>query len=69
MDKSTAILHTAVCNAVAILNVSPEIVSLNSGRKVHGILRACLVEFADVYMDEIPTNKEVSSIHRKHRHD
>jgi len=41
-------MHTALCQAVSILNVSPEMARLEDGRKVSNILRQALVDFADM---------------------
>lgn len=63
MDK----LHAAVCQAVAILNTSPEIARIAAGRDVREILRHALVEYADNFMDQPVTDHERESIARKHR--
>lgn len=43
----TDALHAAVCQAVALMNVSPEIARSADGREAHTVLRQALVEFAD----------------------
>jgi len=40
-------LHAAICNAVALMNVSPEIASREDGRKVHNILRQALMDYTE----------------------
>lgn len=43
-------LHTAMCQAVALLNVTPEIARSETGRRAHDILREALVKHADEYI-------------------
>lgn len=40
-------LHAAVCQAVAILDISPEVLCIPEWRKVHDIMREALIEYAD----------------------
>lgn len=61
-----AMLHTAVCQAVALLNVSPLLARCESGSKAHQILRQALVDYADAYMDQPATKDEVRAISRLH---
>jgi hypothetical protein len=44
-------LHAAVCQAVALLNRSPEVVRIAEGREAHQILRLALADYADGYMN------------------
>lgn len=48
-------LHVAVCQAVALLNLSPGSASCPDGREAHTILRRVLVAHADAYMDQPAT--------------
>lgn len=66
MNTETA-LHTAVCQAVALLNAAPEVARLTEGRQVRDILRQALVDYAGAYMDEPTTEKEREAIAKKHR--
>lgn len=43
----TEILHIAICQAVAILNASPEVAKLEDGRRVRDILRTALHDYAN----------------------
>ena len=61
-----AMLHTAVCQAVALLNVSPLLARCESGSKAHQILRQALSDYADAYMDQPATKDEVRAISRLH---
>lgn len=40
-------LHAAVCQAVALLNMAPELARSPDGREAHTILRQALVDYAD----------------------
>ena len=66
MNDSTFNLHKAVCNAVEILNVSPEVVVLPNGREIYNILRNSLAVFAEEYMNETPKTTEIKTINRKY---
>lgn len=57
-------LHTAVCQAVAILNVCPEGAQIPEVRNAHNILRAAL---ADYFMDQPTTAQEQEAIAKLHR--
>lgn len=50
-------LHTAMCQAVALLNVTPEIARSETGRRAHNILREALVKYADEYLNQPVTEK------------
>lgn len=56
-------LHAAVCKAVEILNIAPEVARTSEGREVRDILRAALNEY---FMDSPPEPGEREAIHRKH---
>lgn len=60
-------LHMAVCNAVQIMNMSPDIARSADGRKARDILRQALIDYADAFMDQPVTEKERETIARKHR--
>ena len=47
MPKAEQSLHTAMCQAVAILNTAPEVARLEEGRQVREILRQALADYAD----------------------
>lgn len=40
-------LHAAVCQAVALLNRSPEVARCAEGREAHNLLRQALADYAD----------------------
>ena len=61
--KPTQDLHAAVCNAVALLNCCPDAARLADVKRAHDTLRQALVDFADAYIDETPTDRE--SVRRK----
>ena len=42
-------LHEAVCQAVALLNRSPEVAMCAEWREAHSLLRQALVDVADAY--------------------
>jgi len=67
MTDSESKLHTAICQAVAILNVAPEIARISEGRQAHTILRQALAEYADDYMEQPVTKAEHEAIALKHR--
>jgi hypothetical protein len=60
-------LHAAVCQAVALLNVAPEVVKCAEGRQVRDLLRRALVDWADAYMDQPVTECERDAVASKHR--
>lgn len=60
-------LHTAVCQAVEVLNRSPEIVRCAEGREVRDLLRQALADYADAYMDDPVTDAERTRVASKHR--
>lgn len=60
-------LHTAVCNAVQLLNVCVEGARIKEVRDAHNILRTALVTYADAFMDEVPTQDEREKVAKKHR--
>lgn len=60
-------MHTAVCQAVALLNVAPEVVRCKEGREARDILRQALADYADAFMDQPVTSAERESVARKHR--
>lgn len=47
MSAREEALHAAVCQAVAILNVSPDMARSRNGRDTHNILRQALIDYAD----------------------
>ena len=67
MSKITEDLHAAVCQAVALLNIAPEVARCAEGRQARDILRQALATYADAYMDEPVTPEEFKAIARKHR--
>lgn len=67
MSPAEIDLHAAICQAVALLNVTPEIARSEKGRQAHNILREALGKYADYYMDQPATEGERESIARKHR--
>jgi hypothetical protein len=40
-------LNTAICQAVALLNVSPGVAQCAEGRTAHDLLRVALIGYAD----------------------
>lgn len=42
-------LHEAVCQAVALMNVSPDVARCRSTQEAHNILRQALIDIADHY--------------------
>lgn len=60
-------LHSAICEAVAILNVSPDVVVLENGGKVRMLLREALARYADDFMDERVTKSEREAVAKRHR--
>jgi hypothetical protein len=60
-------LHMAVCNAVHIMNMSPDIAQSSDGRKARDILRQALIDYADAFMAAPVTDHEREAIARKHR--
>ncbi len=57
-------LHTAICQAVALLNQCPEGVRITEVRDAHNILRAAL---ADYFMDQPAPAHEQAAIAKLHR--
>ena len=60
-------LHAAVCQAVALLNVAPEVARCAEGREARDVLRQALASYADAYMDEPATEQERAAVARKHQ--
>jgi len=67
VSKITEDIHAAVCQAVALLNIAPEVARCAEGRQARDILRQALATYADAYMDEPVTPEEFKAIARKHR--
>lgn len=67
MSIPEEILHTAICQAVNILNLAPELAAHESGRDVRAILRKALVDYADAFMDQPVTESERGIVAAKHR--
>jgi hypothetical protein len=51
--SATDSLHAAVCEAVEVLNLSPDLARLADGRKVSAILRQALVNYADACIRDL----------------
>ena len=51
-------LHKAICEAVALLNLSPESAKSLHFRQAHELLREVLVKYADYVMDLPVTTEE-----------
>lgn len=60
-------LHAAVCQAVAIMNMSLDIARSPDGREARDILRQALIDYANDFMDQPVTEKERELIARRHR--
>ena len=60
-------LHMAVCQAVALLNAAPEVARCAEGREARDILRKALIDYADAYMDQPATERELATVASKHR--
>ena len=60
-------LHTAVCQAVALLNRSPEVARSTEGREARDVLRQALIAYADAYMDAQVTELERNAVAAKHQ--
>jgi hypothetical protein len=67
MSPTEEILHVAVCQAVAILNVAPEVAATEDGRRVRTILREALHNYANAVMDEPAKPGEVEHMKKLHR--
>lgn len=67
LPKTEEILHIAVCQAVAILNVAPELARLPDGRQLRDILRTALADHANAVMDEPVRPGEVEHMRKGHR--
>lgn len=52
MARQADALHVAVCQAVALLNVCPDIALLNERRAAHAILRQALIDYADAMQEQ-----------------
>lgn len=52
MARQAEALHTAMCQAVALLNVCPDIAMLNERRAAHAILRQTLIDYADAMQEK-----------------
>lgn len=59
-------LHAAIIQAVAIMNVCPEVALSEEARKAHVILREALVKYADAYMDQPTSEAEQRAMRKKH---
>ena len=55
MSPAEIDLHAAICQAVALLNVTPELARSETGRQAHNILREALVTYADRYPMLVPS--------------
>lgn len=55
MSSANDILHVAICRAVGLLNVAPEIAGHSAGREVRNILRQALNAYPDVKRTAEPT--------------
>lgn len=62
-----AMLHTAVCQAVAQLNVSVDALRSSEVRPVRDLLRQALIDYADAFMDQPAPERERAAIAGKHR--
>jgi len=62
-------MHTATCQAVALLNRAPEVAQCAEGREARDILRQALAVYADAYMEQPVSEAERHTIARKHRLD
>lgn len=60
-------LHAAVCEAVSVMSTSPDIARSADGRKARDILRQALIDYADAFMNETPTDEERELVARHHR--
>lgn len=67
LSKTEEILHSAVCQAVAVLNISPELASIAEGRQVRDILRKALEDYANAFMDELVQEEEFQRMQMLHR--
>jgi len=59
-------LHAAICQAVSVLNLAPEVARLSEGRQVSAILRQALADYADDFMNKPASEKDRAVIRRKH---
>jgi hypothetical protein len=66
MNKTENILHIAICQAVGILNIAPEIAAMPDGRRVRDILRVALADYANAVMDEPVHPGEVEHMRKRH---
>ena len=48
LDRQCEFLHTAICQAVTILNTAPGVVYSLEGRQAYEILRKALADFVEV---------------------
>ena len=64
---TTEKLHAAICQAVALMNVSAGVAGCKEGRQAHNTLRQALVEYADDFMNAPVPEGERSAIARKHQ--
>lgn len=67
LGRAAEALHAAVCQAVALLNCSPEVVRIAEGREAHQILRMALADYADGYMNAPVTPRELEAVAAKHK--
>ncbi len=66
-NTTESALHTAVCQAVSLLNVAPEVARCKEGREARDILRQALANYADAFMDEPAPEAERVAVARKHQ--
>ena len=66
-DDLSEPLHVAICQAVTLLNKSSDVALGADGRQAREILRAALVSYADLYMDQPVTERERVKIASKHQ--
>ncbi len=59
-------LHAAICQAVGVLNIAPDVARISEGRQVSQILRGALSEYAEDFMDEPAPESERAAIHKGH---
>ena len=67
MSIDEAKLHAAVCQAVQLLNVAPEVARCAEARAARDLLRQALLDYADAYMDQPATERERAAVASKHR--
>lgn len=60
-------LHAAICRAVEILNIAPEVARISEGRQVRDVLRQALAEYADDFMNQPAEEGERSKVAEGHQ--